>query len=169
MAYLNERDTTILLCLSIRPVSWSVGWSVFQHFLKGWTVLLQYSYRNTCSPISPIYLTERGVCIVVASLSFENSFDSLSWMDLARAPRRNWMTYRVFIKYCVFFQRFYNIPDSGLSLFSLGVSECTHTRQVEHQRWSRTGRVQKIHNILRKITIFNGHPVVNSVKSCLSC
>ena len=28
--------------------------------------------------------------------------------------------YRVLIKYCVFFQRFQNIPDSGLSLFSLG-------------------------------------------------
>ena len=50
----------------------------------------------------------------------------------------------------VFFRRFKNIPDSCLSLFSLGVSVCTHTRQVEHQRWSRTGRVQKNHNILRK-------------------
>ena len=33
--------------------------------------------------------------------------------------------YRVFIKYFVFFQIFYNIPESGLSLFSLGVSVCT--------------------------------------------
>ena len=43
---------------------------------------------------------------------------------------------------------------SGLwpSLFSLGVSVCTHTRQVEHQRCSRTGRVQKIQKILRKNT-----------------
>ena len=41
----------------------------------------------------------------------------------------------------VFFPK--NIPDSGLHLFSLGVSVCTHTRQVEHQRCSRTGRVQK--------------------------
>ena len=32
-----------------------------------------------------------------------------------------------------FFRRFWNIPDSGLSLFSLGVSVCTHTRQVESQ------------------------------------
>ena len=45
---------------------------------------------------------------------------------------------------------FKNIPGSGLSLFSLGVSVCTHTRQVEDQRYSRTGRVQKDHNILRK-------------------
>ena len=50
----------------------------------------------------------------------------------------------MFIKYCVFFfkdSKF--ILDSGLSLFSLGVSVCTHTRQIEHQRCSRTGRVQK--------------------------
>ena len=53
------------------------------------------------------------------------------------------LMYRVFIKYCVFSEDFKNIPDSGLSLFSLGVSMCTHTRQVEHQRCSRTGRVQK--------------------------
>ena len=56
--------------------------------------------------------------------------------------------YRVFIKYCVFFRRFENIPDSGI--FSLGVSVCTHTRQVENQRCCRTGRVQKNHKILRK-------------------
>ena len=57
--------------------------------------------------------------------------------------------YRVFIKYC-FFRFFKNIPASGLSLFSLGVSVCTHTRQVPHQRCTRTSRVQKNHNILRK-------------------
>ena len=55
--------------------------------------------------------------------------------------------HRVFIKYCVFFRIFKNIPDSGLSLFSLGVSVCTHTRQVEQQRCSRTGRAQKNHQI----------------------
>ena len=42
-----------------------------------------------------------------------------------------------------FFWRFSSITD--LSLFSLGVSVCTHTRHVEHQRCSRTGRVQKNH------------------------
>ena len=36
------------------------------------------------------------------------------------------------------------------SLFSLCVSVCTPTRQVENQRCSRTGRVQKNHKILRK-------------------
>ena len=37
-------------------------------------------------------------------------------------------SYRAFIKYCVFFRIFKNIPNSGLSLFSHGVSVCTHTR-----------------------------------------
>ena len=43
----------------------------------------------------------------------------------------------------VFFPKILNIPDSGLSLFFFDVSMCTHTRQVEHQRRSRTDRVQK--------------------------
>ena len=47
---------------------------------------------------------------------------------------------RVFIKYCVFSKILKYIPDSGLFLFSLSV--CAHTRQVEHTRCSRTGRVQ---------------------------
>ena len=42
------------------------------------------------------------------------------------------------------------MPDSDLSLFSLGVSVCTHTRQVENQRCSRIGRFQKNHKILGK-------------------
>ena len=62
---------------------------------------------------------------------------------------------------CFSFLRFSNIPDSGLSLLSLGVSVCTHTRQVEHQRCSRTGRVQKNVKILRKNTIFNEHLVLH--------
>ena len=60
----------------------------------------------------------------------------------------------------MFFTRI--LKYSGLwpfSVFSLGVSVCTHTRQVEHPRCSRTGRVQKIHKISRKNTIFNEHPV----------
>ena len=54
--------------------------------------------------------------------------------------------YRVFIKYCVF-SEFLKIFRS---LFLLGVSVCTHTRQVENPRCSRIGRVQKSHKILRK-------------------
>ena len=37
--------------------------------------------------------------------------------------------YGVFIKYCVFIKRFQNIPDSVLSLFSLGVGVHTSGRQ----------------------------------------
>ena len=67
--------------------------------------------------------------------------------------------YTVFIKYCVFSKILKYIPDSGLSQFPLGgVSVCTQW-QVKHQRRSRYGRVQKNHNILRKNTIFNEHPV----------
>ena len=64
----------------------------------------------------------------------------------------------VFIKYCVFSKILKYIPDSGLSLLPLGVRVCTQW-QVKHQRCSRTCRVQKNHNILRKKRIFNGHPV----------
>ena len=47
-------------------------------------------------------------------------------------------------------------------MFSFGVSVCTQTRQVEYQRCSRTGRVQKNHNIFRKKhTIFYEHPVLS--------
>ena len=72
--------------------------------------------------------------------------------------------YWVFIKYCVFSRSFKNIPDPGLFLFSLGFSVCTHTRQVENQRCSRTGRVQKNHKILRENTIFNENPIHRFLK-----
>ena len=52
----------------------------------------------------------------------------------------------MFIKYCVFSKDFRIFR----TLFSLDVSVCTHTRQAKHQRCSRTGRVKKNHNILRK-------------------
>ena len=77
------------------------------------------------------------------------------------APRRTCFSfvegckmYRVFFEYCVFA----NIPDSGLSRFPLGGRVCTQW-QVKHQHCSRTGRVQKNHNILRENIIFNEHPV----------
>ena len=50
------------------------------------------------------------------------------------------------------------IPNSGLSVYPLDVSECTQW-QVKHQRCCRTCRVQKNNNILRKNTIFNKLPV----------
>ena len=68
-------------------------------------------------------------------------------------------TYRVFIKNCVISEDF----NIFLTLFSLSVSVCTHTRQVENQRCSRTDRVQKNPKVLRKNTIFNEHPVPAAV------
>ena len=56
----------------------------------------------------------------------------------------------------VFFFEYFKIFRT---LFSPGVSVCKHTRQVEHQRCSRTGRVQKNPKFSGKNTIFNEHPV----------
>ena len=58
--------------------------------------------------------------------------------------------YRVYIKYCVF-SEFLKIFRA---LFFFGVNVCTHTRQVEHQRCSSTGRVQKNKKKIRENTIF---------------
>ena len=66
----------------------------------------------------------------------------------------------------VFFSKILRyIPDSGFSWFPLGVSVCTQW-QVKHQHCSRTGIVQKNHNILRKNTIFNEHPVTLLTQDC---
>ena len=68
------------------------------------------------------------------------------------------LLYRVFIKYCVF-SKDIRILRTLVFLCFFGVSVYTQTRQVEHQCCSRTGRIQKIHKILRKNTIFIEHPV----------
>ena len=52
----------------------------------------------------------------------------------------------------VFFSKILKYSGLWPSLFSLGVSVCTHIRQVEHQRFSRSGRVQKKYKILSKKT-----------------
>ena len=72
--------------------------------------------------------------------------------------------YRVFIKNCVFSKILKYIPDSGLSRLPLGVSVCTQWK-VKHQHLRRTGR--KNHNILRKNTILNKHPVGPFIKMIL--
>ena len=60
-------------------------------------------------------------------------------------------TYRVFIKYCIFLKDFKIFRTLAFFCFpSVSVCVHTHTRQVENQRCSRTGRVQKNHKILRK-------------------
>ena len=60
----------------------------------------------------------------------------------------------------VFFSKILKyIPDFGNSRFFLGVYNGLHARttkwQVEYQRYSRTGKVKKNDNILKKNTIFN--------------
>ena len=80
---------------------------------------------------------------------FSESLSLIYIIDVTDAEASPLTYNTVFIKYC-FFRRFYNIPDSCLSLFSLGLSVCTHTRQVEHHGCSRTGNVQKNHKILRE-------------------
>ena len=108
--------------------------------------MYEYDYQNKFSIDAFILQIHKYSCVVCSDCVQDHQ------------DRR----YRVFIKYCVFFRIFENIPESDLSLFSLGVSVCIHTRQVENQRCSRTGRVQKNHKILRKNTIFNEHPVPTS-------
>ena len=75
-----------------------------------------------------------------------SKFPRIHFFNLENIFRNDFILYRVFIKYCVFSELF----KIFRTLFSLGVSDCTHTRQVENQRCSRTGRVQKNHEILRK-------------------
>ena len=58
-------------------------------------------------------------------------------------------TYRVFIKYCVFFEDSKIFRTLSFLCFP-SVSVCTQTRQVELQICSRTDRVQKNSEILRK-------------------
>ena len=59
--------------------------------------------------------------------------------------------YRVFIKYCVFSEDFKNIPDSGLSLFSLVVRVCRHNRQVETAELAKFRKIKK--NSMKKHNI----------------
>ena len=87
-------------------------------------------------------------------LTSSSAFSCLTSIIIYMYIRKHTLMYRVFIKYCVFFRFFKDIPDSGLSLFSLGVSVCTHTWQVENQRFNRTGRVT-----ITKTQLFNEHPV----------
>ena len=58
------------------------------------------------------------------------------------------VSYRVFIKKCVFSKISKYIPDSGLSRIFLGVyiglHDWTTKWQVEDQRCSRNGRVRKV-------------------------
>ena len=75
----------------------------------------------------------------------------------------------MFIKYGVFFENF-KIFRTLSFLFFPSVSVYVHTRQVEHQGCSRTGRVQKNHKTSRKNTFLNEHPVCHTFgRFCIFC
>ena len=120
--------------------------NVFLHYERRLLLIYCFKYAKSYGVFCTVYYTNFDMHIstyILRSLlrfGFEpNIFDT----NLIN-------NFRVFIKYCVFFRIYTNIPDSGLSLFSLIVSLCTQTSQVENQRWCRTDRVQKNHNIWRK-------------------
>ena len=66
----------------------------------------------------------------------------------------------------VFFSKDFRIFRTLVFLCFPSVSVCVHTHRSNPSACSRTGRVQKNHNILRKNTIFNEHPVL--YRSCFS-
>ena len=109
-----------------------------------------YKKMNEYCKIHPCMISQLWEYVVrMQKLSINRTRKSIT--RIKATLKITYRRYRVFIKYCVFFSKILKyIPDSGLSRFPVGVSVCTHTRQVEHQRCSRAGRVQKIHNILRK-------------------
>ena len=71
-------------------------------------------------------------------------------------------TYRVFIKYCVFFEYFNIFRTLAFFLDPW----CTHTRQVEHQRCRRTDRVQTNHKILGKEHNILWTPCISFIDCC---
>ena len=113
--------------------------SKLYHFSLKACVLIKV--LKTCENNNSVcdYWSDRGYC---------NIYGVGVFMILIQGLVKN---YWVFIIYCVFSQILIYIFRT---LFSLDVSVCTHTWQVEHQRCGRTGRVQKIQKNLRKNTIF---------------
>ena len=124
----------------------------FVHWLKYPTVHLVGFQRSnwnwhfvqesvTSSPI----LCYTAICLSVRLVS--------AYPPISQHNHVNIDIYRVLIIYCGFCLKIFVyifILDSGLSRFSLGVHTGLHAWtarwQVEHQRRSRTGRVQKNHN-----------------------
>ena len=98
--------------------------------------------------------TNMRVLREVSYTSFQSQHDREDpcMITMLRLGRKN----RVFITYYVFSDDF-NIFRTRAFLCFPSVSVCvhTHTRQVENQRCSRTGRVQKNHNILRIKHVMN--------------
>ena len=74
--------------------------------------------------------------------------------------------YRVFIKYFLKILRY--ILDSGLSRFPIDVSVYVHNGRSNTSAAAELAEFRKNHNILRKNTIFNEHPVDDSNKTLLT-
>ena len=135
----------IVLCLKQHHHLHIYVYMFFQNILKPLFIKnLIVFYDN-----SIFFFTHFCIFRCIRSLFIQN-FDWFLLLNLLR--------YMVSIQYCVFWKI---LKYSGLLPFSVspGVSVRKHTRQVEHQHCSRTGRVQKNHNILWKNKIFNEHPV----------
>ena len=107
------------------------------------------------------YFVRQSVYLWIIARLFRISWKPFMIQGNSNQSGKKFMLYRVLIKYCVFFEDFKIFRTFAFLCFlSVSVCVCTHTRQVEQQRYSRKGRVQKIHNIVRKNTIFNEYPVV---------
>ena len=127
---------------------------------------------STCSFHSPI--TNEGNAYTI--LLTVNTYVHCHSSSILLSARFCGCCFRKSVHYCafftehpslnkiwVFFENFIYITDIGLSRFFLGLytglHACTTKWQVEHQRCSRTVRVQKNSKILRKNTIINKQPV----------
>ena len=117
----------------------------------------------------PIFSLHRLICLLIKYATvrifywylphtfyiFEKTYWATSRCWIIRPDKYTYIIYRVFIKYCDFSKILIYFPDSVFSR-----CQCVYThKQVDHQRCSRTGRVKKNHNILRKNSIFNEHPL----------
>ena len=65
------------------------------------------------------------------------------------------LTYRVFIKYCVFSKILKNIPNSGLSRFSLGVRGCVHNDRSKTSTAAEHAELRKITTLRKKQYLMN--------------
>ena len=64
--------------------------------------------------------------------------------------------YRVFIKYCVFFRIFQNIPNSVFPRWQFVYTKQAGRKPALQQNWQSS---EKSQNFKEKNTIFNEHPV----------
>ena len=113
-----------LICVTQKKSAWNKNY--FPYFIDLLTQLLNQHCILVFLPLDPL-------CLSIGCLVGVSVFHS----------------YRVFIKYCVFSKDFRIFWTLVFLCFRL-VSVCTHTRQIEHQRCSRTDRVQKNQKNFRK-------------------